>query len=371
MRRILPLGWILLLSACTDILPTPTLIPFPTLPVSTATWTAIPPTPSPAPTVTPAIPPVMNPDNIAGLRRWIRINNLFTRSLAFSPDSSLLAAASGNKGEDNYAVTVWRIDNGSMASVLEGFTGTVWDAAFSPNGRRIASAADSVFHERGRLHDARTGTGLTVLSGSGGGYSVAFSPDGKQLAVGGLTEYPNGRIWIYDAVTLEPIRELSAAGQNVLDLDYSADSSKLFSAGTDGAIRIWNADDGRLLKTLRGKIQADRISVTTDGTLLASAYCEKSGTSGCDLGGVAVWNLTEGKQTAVFAELSEAVAFSPDGSLLIYGAGSSAQTLRIRDTATWSLIWYAGVGASAVAVSPDGRWLATADLTTITIWSVP
>jgi WD40 repeat protein len=371
MKRYPAVALFLLLAACTTFLPTPTLIPFPTLTATTPTPTAIPPTPHPTPTATPAIPPVMRPDNISGLRAWVRIQNMFTRSLAFSPDSSLLAAASGNKGDDNYLVTVWRLTDGSLAAGLEGFTGTVWDTAFSPNGRRIASAADSIFHERGRLHDSQTGIGQAVLSGAGTGYCVAFSPDGSQLAVGGLQDYPNGRIWIYDSSTLELIRELKAPGQNVLDLAYTADSSELIGAGTDGSIRIWSAADGRLLKSFRGKIQANRITLSPDGSLLASTYCEASGAYGCEKGGVAVWLLPDGKQTVGFTDTSEAVAFSADGRLLITGAGSSAQQLRIRDTGTWSLIWNAGVGASVLAVSPDGRWLASADQTSITIWSLP
>jgi hypothetical protein len=371
MRRIFALAPLLLLAACTNFLPTPTLIPFPTVPARTATATLIPPTPKPTPTATPVHPPVMNPGNIGGLRAWVHISNDSNRALAFSPDSLLLAAVSGNKGEDNFRGTVWRPADGSLAFSMEGFSGTVWDVAFSPNGRRIASAADSIFLERGRVHDAQTGIGLEVISGPGTGYCLAFSPDGKQLAVGGLQGIPNGRIWIYDTATSALLRELKAERQTVEDLAYTADGSQLISSGTDGAIRRWSAADGRLLGTLHEKVQANRIALSPDGALLASIYCERSGPTGCDKGGLNVWLLADGKKAASFIDLTDAVVFSPDGSLLISGAGSSAQRLRIRDTATWSLIWDAGVGASALAISPDGRWLASADSTSITIWSLP
>jgi WD40 repeat protein len=211
---------------------------------------------------------------------------------------------------------------------------------------------------------------VASLPGSGTAYSLAFSPDGTRLALGGSREFPNGVIWLYNTSDWKLISELSVLGQDVRDLVFSPDGTRLYSAGTDGRIRVWNPADGLLLTNFQKSRQANRIALSPDGSLLASIYCMRTDPNGCTLGGVAVWNAAVGKIVKTFEDIALSVAFSPDGSLLATGGDFRNPLVRIRSTSTWKVVGQAATMANCLAFSPDGRMLAVADYEGVTIWSI-
>jgi WD40 repeat protein len=324
----------------------------------------------PPPTATSTQRPAIHSGNAGRLTRINQLQHADVRSLTFSPEGTWLLITSGNASRGNYLVTLWWPDQNQKYD-LASAAATVWDAAFSPDGRWVAYVFDNPTNTmRGYVVEVSSKKQVASLLGDGTAYSVAFSPNGTRLVLGGIDGSQNGIIWVYDTSTWEMVNSFSVKGQNVLALVFSPDGSILYSGGTDGSIRAWSMSDGKLLAHFSYGPQADSIALSPDGELLASVYCSQSDPNGCTTGGVAIWRAADGKMLTSIDDVANAVAFSPDGGLLATGGGTNDSFLRFRYTATWYAVGESPAMVEQLAFSPDGRLLATADYETVTIWSI-
>jgi serine/threonine protein kinase len=120
-------------------------------------------------------------------------------SVAFSPDGKRLASAGGGPGTPP-EVKLWDAQTGrELLSIM----GAGRSVVFSPDGKRLAGA--STKDNTVKVWDASTGQELLTLKD--GGICVAFSPDGKRLASGSGTwddtkrSYISGEVKVWDAQT--------------------------------------------------------------------------------------------------------------------------------------------------------------------------
>ena len=226
--------------------------------------------------------------------------------------------------------------------------------AFSPDGKQVATG-----HSRdARRWDVATGKLLaTYPNPRGTVHAVRFSPDGKHLAYGA---YGNSFALI-DLATDQKVAEPNVGICVGFFVDYSADGSRMVSdlGGGKGArwdeVGLWDTATQRLLRRFRVTGSAWRAAITPDGSKVVI---------GDSKGFVTTWDAGSGKQISrrSVGGWVQDLKLSSDGRRVFALSGHPDNALVIADLDPRKpsrRIQLDKVGR-AVAVSPDGRFVATA-----------
>ncbi len=186
--------------------------------------------------------------------------------MIFSPDGTRLATIDHN-GE----ARLWDAASGQMLFSLHAYEIAIFKLtkavgiAFSPDGSRLATAGGTEV----KIWDTHTGQVVLALPSVADllVYSVAFSPDGKHLAVG----FRGGAASVWDAATGQKLFDLPGHTGSVRHLAYSPDGTRIATASVDGTTRLWDATTGAEQLTLTGHTgQVTGLSFSPDGTRLAT-----------------------------------------------------------------------------------------------------
>jgi WD40 repeat protein/serine/threonine protein kinase len=256
-----------------------------------------------------------------------RLRHVFPGShtcLAFSPDESRLATASGGtltrrglvgvvRATGNTAVTVWDLATAEEIATYRGHAGPILSVHFSPDGRRIRSLDyDRVV----KCWDATQAPEARVLNGrSRGAVHAAFSPDGKLVAVAGR----DGVVRLFDAATgaeLHALRDDPGALPNMVA--FSPDGALLAVASC--GVRVWETRTARLVRTLPDQPLAlrppcDAVAFSPDGTRIVSGAQDRV---------VRIWDTSTGQELMALPGHCKTItelAFSRDGRRLLSASG--------------------------------------------------
>ena len=305
------------------------------------------------------------------------------QTIVFSPEGERLALLGGER-----RVPVWDMERGDRALTLRGHLQTVSGAAFTVDGRRIATAD--------RAGDVKVWSALPGRSAwliEGWPKAVNASPDGRWIA--GAAAYGDLQLW--DAESGARVRSLRARWSQPFYSDFSPDSRWVATTAFDPIGRLWEVATGNLVGLLRGgtntlwwvRFSPDGRSVAaldTAGTLwiwdVPSRSVRRSIPTGIKKPLVFAFNrasdqvvvtamdvppvlieLKSGRRETLPVEVGPAwwASFSPDDRLMALSGFDGV--LRILDATNRRLIGAhqsRGPGTATLDFSPDGRRMAVA-----------
>jgi WD40 repeat protein len=282
---------------------------------------------------------------------------------AFAPTGRLLAT-----GGQDHQVRFWDVDSRVELAELSGHSEEVSSLAFSPDGQWLASAAgDYRVPNSGELllREVQTGqTRLRLLGALVGNQqinSVAFSPDGRSIA----TSFGDGsaKVWDCHPSDLEPQPGprtwiprrglLIERGLNIPSLAVSPDG-KTLAVAAGRLVKLYDTASRAARATLRGHdAHVMQVVFSPDGKILASSASDAE---------VRLWNISSAKELRRLARpyvTTHPIAFTPDGQSVVVSWRDNS--LKGWDVSTGSLShmfeWHR---IGPLVYSRDGRVLAMA-----------
>ncbi len=311
-------------------------------------------------------------------------------SIAFSPDGRRLVTGSADNTARVWDLSVPEPDKTSI--VLAGHTDQIQAMAMSSDGHWLVTGSED---KTARLWDLTApdpaSTSVVIAQHKATVAAVAISPDNRWVATGGFAE--DNTVHLVDLAASQSITDslvFRGHERSVIGLAFSPDSHWLVSASLDSTLRAWNItspDPVASVRVIRGQNSANRaIAVSPDGRWLVA---------GSEDGNVRRWAMSTITGTSVLGNPATIplalmghkdrivdLAVSPDGRWL--ATGSKEATARLWDLHSFSPESFFSTDALPsialeghrdevykLAFSADSHWLATASLDdTARLWDL-
>ena len=232
-------------------------------------------------------------------------------AVRYAPGGRWLASS-----DDEGEILLWDETTGELARRWVAHEGAASDLAFAPGGAHLLSAGRDDVVRRWSLPDGH-GHGEAALTPTGEDGDdtprrLACSPDGRWVA----TTEPGGRITVRNSRDLAPVRTLSGHVRTVTGLAFHPRDILLASVSSDQTLRLWDPETG---EELRGSTRHDpnlpwaaglnAVTFNPDGSRIAA---------GSYAGTVRIWAAQDARLVASLDQphwVSD-LSFGPDGTRL-------------------------------------------------------
>jgi WD40 repeat protein len=237
-------------------------------------------------------------------------------AMTVSRDGTRIAAA---RADGN--VNIFNQADGKLLATLTGHAAAVRSLAFSPDGKRLISAAPASpgkVADRAFVWNTDSGRLLEILPTAAKLSAVTYGPAADSVLLATTDA----------GLSLHTLRFAVALGdmtEPVTALAYSPDGRSVYSSSLDGSIRRFTPANAQQTFNVKHGAPIHDLAISPNGQLLATAGDDKL---------LKLWNAANGSASAPNPQLSgftvavNAVAFSADGTRVV-GGGSAAKEVLV------------------------------------------
>jgi WD40 repeat protein len=235
------------------------------------------------------------------------------------------AAALGDSVEAT--ISLWEVGTWRAVATIPGRRPLNADPVFSPDGKWVAVIADG--RRQVEIWDAAQGKQVRVLHTPMRVSLVLFSPD-----------------------SLRVVTTADSYIEFVGRLDETANKNAQDAADPDASVILWDLSTNAAPRTINAGTEIETVAFSADS--------RKLGVAGGH--GVMYWNLdAESAPVVIESGKSESVSFSADNQRIAWATGSDVKMRNVASEAEVVVMSAPLMPVDFAMISPDGRWLATAN----------